>query len=90
MIADDSKNCKGNFASGSMPDDKSPRVKRVFTGCDDKQGAAEYRYTIVPMDDGGFYLFATMEKSKSGGDNSSSVNKADVLLRNAVYEVLKR
>jgi hypothetical protein len=68
---------------------KSPKVIRLFTACEDRS-AMEYRYTVIPgEEDVGFYLFATAAKLNSGNDKSG-LNKADLLLRNAVYEVLKR
>lgn len=89
MIAGDSKNCKGKFASASMPDENSSKVVRLFTGCDDKSGTFEYRYTVVPLDDGSHYLFATIGKSK-GSERSTSITKVDALLRSAVHEVLRK
>jgi hypothetical protein len=89
IISDDAKACKGKFASGSTPDDKSPSVLRLFTACSEGGKTYEYRYTVLPVGDGTHYLFAT------GGiadpDNSGSrVAKVESALRQAVYDVMKK
>ncbi len=72
-----------------MPDDKSRTVTRLFTGCNDKGGSYESRYTVVPLDEGGFYVFTNVGKSKDG-ERPEAAGKADLLLRDAVYTVLKK
>jgi hypothetical protein len=89
LLADDIRTCKGKFASGSMPDEKSTAVARLFTGCNDKGGSYEYRYTVVPLDEGGFYVFASIGRSNDG-ERPEGAGKADLLLRAAVYNVLKK
>lgn len=66
VVADDLKFCKGESVSGSTRDERNSTVIRLFTGCQDGKGAVEYRYTIVPLEDGAFYLFSTMARSGSG------------------------
>lgn len=89
VVADDLKNCKGQSASGSTKDEKNPSVVRMFTGCRDGDETLELRYTVVPLEDGSHYLFATAAKSDPGAKNNEAA-KAETLLRQAVYEVLKR
>jgi hypothetical protein len=89
VVADDLKNCKGQSVSGSTKDEKSVSVVRMFTGCQDAGNAFEYRYTVVPLQDGSHYLFATAAKTDTDEKNKEAA-KAEVLLRQAVYEVLKR
>lgn len=88
MIGDDSRLCgNGQFASGSTPDDKSRGTTRLFTACKTGKFAWETHYIVVPRDEGGFYLFATI--GKSGTADTATVTHADGLLRAAVFQVLK-
>jgi hypothetical protein len=89
VVADDLKNCKGQSASGSTKDEKSVSVVRMFTGCQEAGDAFENHYTVVPLEDGSHYLFATAAKADTGEKNKEAA-KAEVLLRQAVYDVLKR
>jgi hypothetical protein len=90
LIAKDSRSCgQGSFASGSTPDEKNPRTARLFTVCQAGKGSVDVRYIVVPRQEGGYYLFATLGLA----DNSTKSNKVtatDGLLRTAVYETLKR
>lgn len=89
LLSDDARNCKGKFASGSMPDEKGKSVVRLFTGCSDKSGSFEYRYTVVPIEDGALYVFASVGKSRDG-ERPENVEKADQLLRAAVFNIMKK
>lgn len=89
VVANDVKACKGQFVSGSVKDEKSPRVVRMFTGCQENKDNFELRYTVVPVEDGSFYLFATMSKANPS-DRHSGAAKAEALLRQAVFEVMKQ
>jgi hypothetical protein len=88
IIGDDAKGCKGKFASGSVADEKSKSVLRLFTACEEKGDAFEARYTVVPAGDGTHYLFTTIGKSERG-NSASRVAKVESALRQAVYEVMK-
>lgn len=88
LISDDARNCKGKFASGSTPDDKSPSVLRLFTACEEGGKMYEYRYTVVPAGDGTYYLFSTA--GVAGAETNNRVAKVETVLRQAVYEVLKQ
>lgn len=88
VVADDLKACKGQTVSGSTKDERNSAIVRMFTGCQDGKETFEFRYIVVPVDDGTFYLFATAAKSASGKSNEAA--KAEVLLREAVYDVLQK
>lgn len=88
IIGDDAKGCKGKFASGSVVDERSKSVLRLFTACEEKGDTFEYRYTVVPAGDGTHYLFATIGRSE-GAERSGRVAKVESALRQAVYEVMK-
>jgi hypothetical protein len=88
VVADDLKNCKGQSVSGSTKDERNPAIVRMFTGCQDGKETYEYRYTVVPVDDDAFYLFATGARSNAG--KASEAAKVEVLLREAVYDVMKK
>lgn len=86
VVSDDTKNCKGQSVSGSTKDEKNPEVVRVFTGCQDGGEAYQFYYTVVPLDDGAFYLFATASKVGPGGKSEGA--KVEALLRDAVFDVM--
>lgn len=88
VVSDDTKNCKGQTVSGSTKDEKNPEVVRVFTGCQDGSDAYQFYYTIVPLDDGAFYLFATASKAAPGGKSEGA--KVEAMLRDAVFDVMGR
>lgn len=88
IISDDARTCKGQFASGSTPDEKSPAVLRLFTACEEGGKLFEFRYTVVPVGDGTYYLFATA--GAASRDTGNRVAKIETALRQAVYEVLKQ
>lgn len=88
IIGDDARGCKGKFASGSVADDKSRSVLRLFTACEEDGKAYEYRYTVVPAGDGTHYLFATIGRTDSS-ERGDRIAKVESALRQAVYEVMK-
>ena len=72
----------------STKDEKNPEVVRVFTGCQDGNEAYQFYYTVVPLDDGSFYLFATASKAVPGGKSEGA--KVEAQLRDAVFDVMRR
>ncbi len=93
IISDDARACKGQFASGSTPDEKSSAVLRLFTACEEGGKLFEFRYTVVPVGDGTYYLFATAGTASRETGSSGTANrvaKIETALRQAVYEVLKQ
>ena len=89
VVSDDMKACKGTSASGTTKDDKSSEVVRVFTACKDGRDSWENRYTVVPVADGAHYLF-TMSSLQNAEERFSGAAKADAMLREAVYQVIKK
>ena len=89
VIADDLKNCKGTSASGTSKDERSADVIRAFTACREANSGVESRYTVMPLGDGSYYLF-TMGSLIEKGERGTGAAKADALLREAVYEVMKK
>lgn len=88
LIGDDAKACKGKFASGSVADERSKAVLRLFTACEEKGDAFDFRYTVVPAGDGTHYLFTTFGRAERG-ESAGRVAKVESALRQAVYEVMK-
>jgi hypothetical protein len=89
VLSDDARSCKGEFASGSLKDEKNENVLRMFTACKDASGTFEFRYTLVPVANHGHYLFATAARSDRDGAKGKAT-AAEASLRQAVFEVLKQ
>jgi hypothetical protein len=89
VVSDDMKACKGASASGTTKDERSSEVVRVFTACKDGKTGLESRYTVIPLGDGSYYLFA-MASFTNTGERGTGAAKADALLREAVFEVMKK
>jgi hypothetical protein len=89
ILAGDSKSCKGTFASGFTVDDIDGSAKRMFTACDTSLYTIILRYTVVPAPDGSYYVFITTGR-KGEQANRESIDRAEVNLRRAVHEVLRR
>jgi hypothetical protein len=88
LTAEDGRGCTGQFASGTTPDDKSKGTVRSFAACKADKLSWETHYIVVPRDEGGLYVFATLGKSETK-EVAPPVNQADGLLRAAVFQVLK-
>jgi hypothetical protein len=88
VMADDSKNCKGDFASGkkqSSPTD-SIGVKRLFTACRTDHSSFEIHYTLLKTDSGHLIQIAHMKQ----GDTTADVSDADAaFLQTAVLQNFK-
>jgi len=70
VMADDSKSCKGDFASGkkqSSPAD-TIRVKRLFTACRTDDSSLEIHYTLFKTDSGHLVQIAHMKMGDATGD----------------------
>ena len=91
VIGADGQNCGGGqFVSGMTPDDKGRGTTRLFTACKTDKFAEETHYIIVPREEGGFYFFGThAEYAPRDSAAPATVNHADGLLREAVFDVLK-
>jgi len=88
VMADDSKSCKGDFASGkkqSSPAD-TISVKRLFTACRTDDSSLEIHYTLLKTDSGHLIQIAHMKM----GDATGDVADADAaFLQAAVLQNLK-
>jgi hypothetical protein len=59
LIGADAKSCKGSYLSGSMPEDHSGTLAKVFTSCQtDKKNVTIY-YLAIPRSSGGAYVVST-------------------------------
>jgi hypothetical protein len=70
VMADDSKSCKGDFASGkkqSAPTD-TIGVKRLFTACRTDDNSLEIHYTLLKTDSGHLIQIAHMKMGNATGD----------------------
>jgi len=70
VMADDSKSCKGDFASGkkqSSPAD-TIGVKRLFTACRTDDSSLEIHYTLLKTDSGHLIQIAHMKMGDATGD----------------------
>ena len=70
VMADDSKSCKGDFASGkkqSSPTD-TIGVKRLFTACRTDDSSLEIHYTLLKTDSGHLVQIAHMKMGDATGD----------------------
>jgi hypothetical protein len=85
ILAEDSKACKGTFASGFTADDAG-NAKRMFTACDSTLTTLMLRYTIVSINNDVVYLFTTTGRKGEQG-NRDTIDKAEVSLRRAVFNV---
>ena len=91
IVAADRRACGGRFNSGMAPDQRSPRVTRLFTTCEASLRTTEARYMVVPLADGGsHYVFAMVGPSFQSGDGRTEVAKAADELRQAVLEVVRQ
>lgn len=70
VMADDAKNCEGDFASGkkiSEPED-SVSVKRLFTTCRSTGKSIEIHYTLVKTESGHLIQIAHLNLGEATGD----------------------
>jgi len=70
VMADDAKNCKGDFTSGkkiSEPEEKLS-VKRLFTACRSTGRSVEIHYTLVKTESGHLIQIAHLNTGDATGD----------------------
>jgi hypothetical protein len=88
VMADDAKNCKGDFASGkkiSEPEDKVS-VKRLFTACRFTGRSVEIHYTLVKTESGHLIQIAHLNLGEATGDVA---NADSAFLHGAVLRSFK-
>ena len=78
VVTNDSRDCKGKFASGRTSDlVDSDVVFRGFSTCDDSGGARVSQYFIVSQRKGGFVLFSVVSNMKT--EEAKTVTKEERL-----------
>lgn len=88
LIASDAKSCRGEYFSGSAPDENGDgSVARVFTGCRSKETTTTIYYVAVPRPKGGFYLFATLDDGR-GEAGTQPAKELDASIRKAVFQTV--
>jgi len=88
VMADDAKNCKGDFASGkktSEPED-NVSVKRLFTACRSTGRSVEIHYTLVKTESGHLIQIAHLNQGDATGDVA---NADSPFLHGAVLRIFK-
>ena len=88
VIADDAKNCEGDFSSGKKVSEpaETVSVKRVFTTCRTDGKTVEIHYTLVKTESGHLIQIAHLNLGEATGD----VATADrAFLRTAVLQNFK-
>lgn len=89
LLASEAKACKGTFASGFTADALTESTRRMFTACETPILRLLVRYTIVDTPEGSHFIFITTGRQGEQG-NREAIEKAEVALRNAVFEVMGR
>jgi hypothetical protein len=80
IAADDSRSCKGKFASGRVSElIDSEVVFRGFSSCDDSEGARAVQYFVVPRKGGGFIIFSVSQLNSVAEAGSSPLTAEDNL-----------
>jgi hypothetical protein len=86
LIADDARNCRGEFASGRTADTDLPAIRRVQTYCSNQGGRpVVLAYLFLPMRGGVIYQMSTF----ANGDRQATTAE-DQRLRDAVRAVAQR
>jgi hypothetical protein len=89
ILADDGRACKGTFVSGFTDDALTGSAKRMFSACETSLNSNVFRYTLVPWVDGSIWMFVTTGRQGAQADRQA-IDKAEVGLRKAVYDVAGR
>ena len=85
VMADDSKNCKGDFASGKKRSEPVS-VRRLFTACRTDGKSIEIHYTLVKTESGHLIQIAHLKLGDASGDIA---NADSAFLRTAVLQNFK-
>ncbi|HJQ56650.1 MAG TPA: hypothetical protein VJ890_07075 [Vineibacter sp.] len=89
MLAAEAKACKGSFVSGFTDDTLTESAKRMLIACETPTASLVARYTIIDAPDGSHYVFITTGRQGEQTDRAT-IEKAEMALRNAVFEVMGR
>jgi hypothetical protein len=84
VMADDTKNCQGDFSSGKKiaEDEDGIHIKRVFTACRTGGTKVEIHYTLLKTESGHLYQLAHLNLGDATGDIANADGpflKPDVL-----------
>jgi len=91
IIADDARNCRGEFATGRTADADLPDIRRVQTYCSNAGGqAATFAYLLMPLGGGVVYQLSTVGMTSTGEPDRTSTSTEDGRLRDAVRSVVLR
>jgi len=84
MIANDSKHCKGKFASGTQRSEHDARIHVAFTACQ-QEGTYKFYvdYIVFPKEAGKLYLISHTQANRQEIDRT----KADTFSRNVAYVI---
>ena len=85
VMADDSKNCKGDFTSGKKQSEPAS-VRRLFTACRTDGKSIEIHYTLVKTESGHLIQIAHLKLGDTTGDIASADS---AFLRTAVLQNIK-
>jgi len=74
VMADDSKSCKGDFASGKKQSEAADAVtvRRLFTACHSPNQSVEIHYTLLKTASGHLIQIAHMNTGDASGDAASA------------------
>lgn len=88
VIADDAKNCTGDFSSGKKISDSavSMSVERLFTACHTKRKSVEIHYTLVKTESGHLIQIAHLKLDDAAGDVATADS---AFLKTAVLQNFK-
>jgi len=85
VMADDSKNCKGDFTSGKKQSEPAS-VRRLFTACRTDGKSIEIHYTLVKTESGHLIQIAHLKLGDTTGDIASADS---AFLQTAVLQNIK-
>ena len=85
LIGGNAKNCKGTFASGSVPEPGNDGVIRLFTACKVGDQATTIYYLAMDRRKGGYYLFSTASKA-----SQADAKETDAMIRQAVAQAIPK
>ena len=83
LIASDATNCKGKFASGSLPIEDKAGAVSIFTACEGEKGWSTY-YVALPRRAGGHYLISLLGPA----DARDALQSASGAYRRAALQVM--
>lgn len=80
VIAQESRNCRGQLSSAIVSDSTSPYSVHLLAACEADASGYEARYVVIPRTRGGYYLSGMMARGKAG-ERSLSGARIEAFLR---------